>query len=99
MVEIVGVRFKKAGKTYYFAPGNLELKSGENVIVETARGIEFGEIAIPNKEINESCISAPLKPVVCRATEADKKQVEENKIKEKRLSRYLTKKLHGTDLI
>ena len=100
MIEIVGVRFKKAGKTYYFAPGNLELKSGENVIVETARGIEFGEIAIPNKEVDESCISAPLKPVVCRATEADKKQVEENKIKEKKAVPIFNEKVarHGLDM-
>ncbi len=84
MVEIVGVRFKKVGKTYYFAPGNLKLEVGDNVIVETARGIEFGEIVISNREVEENKVTFPLKPVVSKATEADIKQVEENKIKEKK---------------
>lgn len=84
MIEIVGVRFKKVGKTYYFAPGNLNLKVGQNVIVETARGTEFGEIVIPNRQVDESMVSNPLKPVVSIATDADIKQVEENKIKEKK---------------
>ena len=84
MVEIVGVRFKKVGKTYYFAPGNLKLNIGDNVIVETARGIEFGEIVIPNREIDEETITSQLKPVVSIATEADIRQVEENKQKEKK---------------
>ncbi len=84
MVEIVGVRFKKVGKTYYFAPGKLNLEVGQNVIVETARGTEFGEIVIPNRQVDESMVSYPLKPVVSVATEADVKQVEENKIKEKK---------------
>ena len=83
MIEIVGVRFKKVGKTYYFAPGNLNLKVGQNVIVETARGTEFGEIVIPNRQVDESMVSNPLKPVVSIATDADIKQVEEYNIKEK----------------
>ncbi len=84
MVEIVGVRFKKVGKTYYFAPGKLKLNVGDNVIVETARGIEFGEVVIPNREIDEAAITSQLKPVVSVATEADVRQVEENKEKEKK---------------
>jgi cell fate regulator YaaT (PSP1 superfamily) len=84
MVEIVGVRFKKVGKTYYFAPGKLNLSVGDNVIVETARGTEFGEIVIPNRQVDDSMVSYPLKPVVSVATDADVKQVEENKIKEKK---------------
>jgi len=84
MVEIVGVRFKKVGKTYYFAPGKLKLNVGDKVIVETARGIEFGEIVIPNREIEEEAVSSQLKPVVSVATEADIRQVEENKVKEKK---------------
>ncbi|MBQ3054264.1 MAG: stage 0 sporulation family protein [Clostridia bacterium] len=84
MVEIVGVRFKKVGKTYYFAPNGISLKVGDNVIVETARGVEFGEIVIENREIPDEAITTPLKPVVCKATEADCKQVEENKKKEKK---------------
>ncbi len=84
MVEIVGVRFKKAGKTYYFAPGNLKLNVGDSVIVETSRGIEFGEIVIGNREIDENAVTSQLKPVVSVATEADIRQVEENKQKEKK---------------
>ncbi len=84
MVEIVGVRFKKVGKTYYFAPGKLKLEIGDNVIVETSRGIEFGEIVIANRTIDDSGITSPLKPVVSVATEADRKQVEENKKKEEK---------------
>ena len=84
MIEIVGVRFKKVGKTYYFDPSNIRLEMGDNVIVETARGIEFGEVVIPNREIDENEITAPLKPVVSKATEADVRQVEENKKKEKK---------------
>ena len=84
MVEIVGVRFKKVGKTYYFAPGKLKLNVGDNVIVETARGIEFGEVVIPNREIDEEAVTSQLKPVVSIATEADIRQVEENREKEKK---------------
>ena len=84
MVEIVGVRFKKVGKTYFFAPGDIKLEVGDNVIVETARGMEFGEIVISNREIDETSITSPLKPVVSKATEADKQKVEENKAKEQK---------------
>lgn len=100
MVEIVGVRFKRSGKIYYFAPNNIQLQNGDNVIVETARGVEFGEIAISNKEVDDSCITTPLKPVVCKATEADKAQVAENKIKEKKAARIFNEKVanHGLDM-
>ncbi len=100
MVEIVGVRFKRSGKIYYFAPNNIQLQNGDNVIVETARGVEFGEIAISNKEVDDSCITTPLKPVVCKATEADKAQVAENKIKEKKAVRIFNEKVanHGLDM-
>ena len=100
MVEIVGVRFKRSGKIYYFAPNNIQLQNGDNVIVETARGVEFGEIAISNKEVDDSCITTPLKPVVCKATEADKAQVAENKIKERKAVRIFNEKVanHGLDM-
>ena len=68
--------------------------------METARGVEFGEIAISNKEVDDSCITTPLKPVVCKATEADKAQVAENKIKEKKAVRIFNEKVanHGLDM-
>lgn len=93
MVEIVGVRFKKVGKTYYFAPGNLKLNMGDNVIVETARGIEFGEVVIPNRKIEDDSITSQLKPVVSIATEADIRQVEENKEKEKKAFAIFNEKI------
>lgn len=82
MIKVVGVRFKKAGKIYYFDPNGIEIKKGDNVIVETARGIEFGECVIGCKEISEEEIVAPLKTVLRVATEEDIKKHEENKSKE-----------------
>ena len=82
MVKVVGVRFKKAGKIYYFDPGDMEIKLDENVIVETARGIEFGYVVIPNKEVSEDEIVTPLKSVIRVATEEDKQHHRENAEKE-----------------
>lgn len=83
MVKVVGVRFKNAGKIYYFDPVDLEIGLNENVIVETARGIEFGYVVVPNTEISEEEIVTPLKSVIRVATEEDKKHHEENAKKEK----------------
>ncbi|MCI1944889.1 PSP1 domain-containing protein [Clostridium luticellarii] len=83
MVMVVGVRFKKAGKIYYFSPDNLNIQKGNNVIVETARGIEFGKCVIKPKNIDESDIVPPLKNVLRIATEDDVKKYGENKRKEK----------------
>lgn len=82
MTEIIGVRFKNVGKIYYFAPGGLEIKSGESVIVETARGVECGLVVFGNKQVDESEIVAPLKAVIRIATEDDMKQIEKNRLKE-----------------
>ena len=83
MVKVVGVRFKKAGKVYYFDPDDFDINSGMNVIVETARGIEFGEAVISNREVPEDEIVAPLKKVMRIASEEDTKHAEENSKKEK----------------
>ncbi len=83
MVNVVGVRFKKAGKVYYFDPGDFNIELNTYVIVETARGIEFGQVVIPNRQISEDKIVAPLKKVIRIATEEDKKHYEENEKKEK----------------
>lgn len=83
MAEIIGVRFKSVGKIYYFAPGKEKLENGQKVIVETARGVECGTVVVSNREVPESELSAPLKPVIRKATEEDMKTVEENKKKEK----------------
>ena len=66
--EIVGVRFKTTGKIYYFDPQGLKLESGCNVIVETARGLEFGKVVIPNRIVGEDKVVLPLRPVLRSAT-------------------------------
>ncbi|MDO4535560.1 MAG: stage 0 sporulation family protein [Clostridium perfringens] len=82
MVKVIGVRFKKAGKIYYFGPDEYKIKKGNFVIVETARGIEFGECVIGIKEIPEESIVSPLKLVLRIATEEDIAKHKENKGKE-----------------
>lgn len=76
--EIVGVNFRRAGKIYYFSPKNKKFKIGENVIVETARGLEFGTVKIENKIIDGSKITPPLKPIIRKATEDDFERVAAN---------------------
>lgn len=82
MIKVIGVRFKKAGKIYYFSPADLDIKRGQYVIVETARGIEFGECVIGIKEINEEEIVSPLKCVIRIADDKDILKHKENKSKE-----------------
>ncbi len=83
MVNVVGVRFKSVGKIYYFDPGDIEIKKGDNVIVETARGVEFGSVVLADKQIGEDEIVSPLKSVLRKATEDDVKVMLTNKEKEK----------------
>ena len=83
MIKIVGVRFRKAGKIYYFDPAGMEIETGTHVIVETARGIEFGTAMIPPREMEEDGVVQPLKPVIRIATEADEITEQKNKEKEK----------------
>ena len=81
MKTVVGVRFRNAGKVYFFEPGNYEVKRGTGVIVETARGIEFGTCVNDPYEIEETQIVSPLKPIMRIASEADVKQAADNRIK------------------
>ena len=83
MIKIVGVRFRKAGKIYYFDPAGMEIETGTHVIVETARGIEFGTVMIPPREMEEDGVVQPLKPVIRIATEADEITEQKNKEEEK----------------
>ena len=83
MIKVIGVRFKKAGKIYYFDPAGLDIEKGNFVVVETARGIEFGECVIGLKEINENDVIAPLKSVLRVATDCDIEKHNQNKEKEK----------------
>jgi cell fate regulator YaaT (PSP1 superfamily) len=79
--QVVGVRFKKVGKIYYFDPKESELKQYEHVIVETVRGIEYGQIVLEKREVSDDEIVAPIKPVIRKATEKDTKDYEKLKIK------------------
>ena len=82
MVEVVGIRFKKAGKVYYFDPDGLKIEEGQCAIVETARGVEFGSVVKGNTLVKDQEVFQPLKKVMRVATEEDKKQEGEDKIKE-----------------
>ncbi|HHV59393.1 MAG TPA: stage 0 sporulation family protein [Clostridiaceae bacterium] len=93
MVKVVGVRFKKAGKIYYFDPGEIDIDANPDVIVETARGIEYGSVVIPLKEVPMEEIVAPLKKVLRIATPEDKLHHEENCKKEKEAYDICLKKI------
>lgn len=97
MITVIGVRFKKAGKIYYFNPGDLDIKKGDFVVVETARGIEFGECVVGIKELLEDEIVAPLKNVIRKASEEDIEINKVNKEKEEDAFRICLEKIkeHG----
>ena len=100
MANIIGVRFKKPGKIYFFDPDGIEIEQGEHVIVETAMGKEYGEVAIANRTIPDDKLVKPLKKIIRVATNKDKKQHEENKEKEKEALKICEKKIkeHGLDM-
>ena len=100
MIKVVGVRFRSAGKIYYFSPGNLNLNVGTHVIVETARGVEMGTVMLASKEVPENEVVLPLKPVIRIATEADEKVVEKNHEKEKEAFKICLQKIakHKLDM-
>ena len=98
MKTIVGVKFKKPGKTYYFDPQNLKLEPGTKVIVETALGDEYGEIIIGNKEIQEESLNSPLKKVIRVATYKDTKSYEEYKQKEPEALKKCQEKIEKHEL-
>lgn len=93
MVQIIGVRFKRVGKIYYFDPNGLKINTNMHVIVETARGLEMGEVALKNREVDEKSVVQPLKKVVRIATKEDFLRVEENKKKEKEAFDICLKKI------
>lgn len=84
MKEIIGVRFRPNGKIYYFDPQNFEVEAGSFVIVETARGVEYGKVVLGRREVEEGKITASLKPIIRIATEDDTRRYEDNKKKSKR---------------
>ncbi len=100
MTDVVGVKFKDAGKLYYFSPGKLDVKAGENVIVETARGLEFGTVTMGVTSVKESELVAPLKNIIRIATDKDKKKHEENLAKRNDAMRICQEKIeaHGLEM-
>ncbi|MBQ6873067.1 MAG: stage 0 sporulation family protein [Clostridia bacterium] len=100
MAEVIGVRFKEVGKVYYFDPQGKEYETGKKVIVETAIGIECGEVALANKQVAEEEIVSPLKTVIRTATEKDLQTLEENREKEKDAFEICLKKIaeHKLDM-
>lgn len=98
MTKVIGVRFRQAGKIYFFAPGKLHIKKGDKVIVETARGVEFGSVAVAPKEVPDEEIMQPLKSVIRVATEEDKRNEEKNREKEKEAYDICLEKIRKHDL-
>lgn len=99
-MEVVGIRFKEVGKIYYFDPLDIKFNKGDHAIVETVRGIECGEVAMENREIDDEEIIKPLKPIIRLATAEDIKTVETNRIKEKEAFEVCLKKIaaHKLDM-
>ena len=97
MIKVIGVRFRTAGKVYFFDPGAYEIKRGDHVIVETARGIEFGTVVGDPKEVEDDKVVQPLKPVLRIATPKDVEQEAENRGKEKEAFKICLEKIrkHG----
>lgn len=97
---MIGVRFRTAGKIYFFAPGKFEIKQGSHVIVETARGIEYGRVVSGPKEVKDEDVVQPLKSVIRLATDQDRKVVEKNKQKEKDAFKICQEKIrkHGLEM-
>ena len=100
MIKVIGVRFRTAGKIYFFSPGGLELKAGDQVIVETARGVEFGSVVTGIKEVPDDQISQPLKPVIRIATQDDVRREAKNREKEKEAFKICQEKIrkHGLEM-
>lgn len=100
MTKVVGIRFRNAGKIYYFDPKDFELEAGSHAIVETARGIEYGTVLIAPREVADDQVVQPLKPVIRVATEEDTKTVERNREREKSAYKTCQEKIakHGLEM-
>lgn len=98
MILIIGVRFRKSSKVYYFDPTGYEIKKGDHVIVETARGIEYGTVVLGPKEVTDDRVVSPLKPLTRTATPEDEKTNIENEQKEKEAYRICLEKIKKHDL-
>lgn len=98
MLTVIGVRFRAAGKIYYFDPADRQIKIGDHVIVETARGIEYGYVVLGNREVDETKVIPPLKPVIRMATDEDRAIEAKNKEKEKEAFKICQEKIKKHNL-
>ncbi|MCR5585316.1 MAG: stage 0 sporulation family protein [Lachnospiraceae bacterium] len=98
MIKVIGVRFRQAGKVYYFDPLDLDIKQGGNVIVETARGVEFGYVVMGPREIEDEKVVQPLKPVMRIATPEDEMVESNNRVKEKEAFKTCVQKIRARNL-
>lgn len=98
MVKVIGVRFRPTGKIYFFAPGDRDIQAGEHVIVETARGIEFGQVVLAAREVADDKVIQPLKPVIRMATKEDEEIERRNKEKEKEAFKICLEKIKKRQL-
>lgn len=98
MEKVIGVRFRNAGKVYYFSPGKLNIPKGKHVIVETARGVEYGYVVVGTKEVEASKVVQPLKPVLRIATAEDDAREAANRQKEKEAFQICLEKIRKHEL-
>ena len=100
MVKFIGIRFRTAGKIYYFDPKDIELKRGDHVIVETARGVEYGTVVMPPSDLKDKEFNNPLKPVMRKATDEDTEKEKKNREKEREAFKICKEKIvkHGLDM-
>lgn len=100
MVNVIGVRFRRAGKIYYFDPAGFDIERGDNVIVETARGVEYGNVVLGPRDIEDDKIIQPIKPVIRQATPEDDEVEKKNKEKEKEAFQICLEKIekHGLEM-
>ncbi len=92
MKEIVGIRFKKNGKVYYFSPEGVNFDIGQFAVVDTARGMECGEVVIANRKIDDSELNSPLKPIIRKADSKDIQTVIQNRKKKRTLLKSVRRK-------
>lgn len=100
MTRVIGVRFRNVGKIYYFSPKNLEIHAGDHVLVETARGVEYGNVVLPPRDVEDEKVIQPLKEVIRIANPQDDKKEEINRKKEKEAFQVCLKKIreHGLEM-
>ncbi|MCI6888282.1 MAG: stage 0 sporulation family protein [Lachnospiraceae bacterium] len=98
MIKVIGVRFRNAGKIYYFSPGKLDIKNGDHVIVETARGVEYGFVVLGNRDVEDNKVVQPLKSVIRMATKDDEIREANNRKKEKDAFKICQEKIRKHNL-